>query len=79
MPDALYPRSVRGGSFLDDETGCRSTNRITSIDDWKARDPQLPKSFWWNTDSEFVGFRLARPFEQPSKEDAEMFFSSMLE
>lgn len=79
MPDALYPRSVRGGSFLDDETGCRSTNRITSTDDWKARDPQLPQSFWWNTDSEFVGFRLVRPFEQPSKEDAEMFFSSMLE
>ena len=79
MPDALYPRSVRGGSFLDDEAGCRSTNRITSTDDWKARDPQLPKSIWWNTDSEFVGFRLVRPLEQPSKEDAEMFFSSMLE
>lgn len=79
MPDALYPRSVRGGSFMDDETGCRSTNRITSTDEWKARDPQLPKSFWWNTDSEFVGFRLVRPLEQPSAEEIEMFFSSMLE
>ncbi|WP_282135569.1 formylglycine-generating enzyme family protein [Seonamhaeicola maritimus] len=79
FPDALYPRSVRGGSFIDDAAGCRSSNRITSTDDWKARDPQLPKSFWWNTDSEFVGFRLVRPLKQPSKEEAEMFFSSMLE
>ncbi|WP_298238957.1 SUMF1/EgtB/PvdO family nonheme iron enzyme [uncultured Algibacter sp.] len=78
-PDALYPRSARGGSFLDDPEECRSSNRITSTDQWKERDPQLPQSFWWNTDSEFVGFRLVRPLEQPSKEDAEAFFSSMLE
>lgn len=79
MPDALYPRSVRGGSFLDEESGCRSSNRDTSTDVWKERDPQLPQSFWWNTDSEFVGFRLVRPLVQPSKEEIEMFFSSMLE
>lgn len=79
MPDALYPRSVRGGSFIDDEAGCRSSNRDTSTDVWKERDPQLPQSFWWNTDSEFVGFRLVRPLVQPSKEEIEMFFSSMLE
>ncbi|TYA86831.1 formylglycine-generating enzyme family protein [Seonamhaeicola marinus] len=79
FPDALYPRSVRGGSFIDDAEECRSSNRITSTDDWKARDPQLPKSFWWNTDSEFVGFRLVRPLKQPTKEEAELFFSSMLE
>ena len=79
MPNALYPRSARGGSFLDDAKECRSSNRITSTDDWKARDPQLPQSFWWNTDSEFVGFRLVRPLNQPSKEEIELFFSSMLE
>lgn len=79
LPDALYPRSVRGGSFFDDAEGCRSSNRDTSTDDWKIRDPQLPKSFWWNTDSEFVGFRLVRPLVQPSKEEVEEFFSSMLE
>lgn len=79
MPDALYPRSVRGGSFFDKAENCRSSNRETSTDDWKARDPQLPKSFWWNTDSEFVGFRLIRPMVQPSKEEIELFFSSMLE
>lgn len=78
-PDALYPRSVRGGSFLVGAEECRSSNRITSTDQWKERDPQLPKSIWWNTDSEFVGFRLIRPLEQPSKEDVELFFTSMLE
>lgn len=79
MPDALYPRSVRGGSFFDEAEGCRSSNRDTSTEDWKIRDPQLPKSFWWNTDSEFVGFRLVRPLIQPSKDEIEGFFSSMLE
>lgn len=79
MPDALYPRSVRGGSFFDAAKDCRSSSRLSSTDDWKARDPQLPQSFWWNTDSEFVGFRLVRPAVQPSKEDIELFFSSMLE
>ena len=78
-PNALNPRSVRGGSFLDDATECRSSNRITSTKQWKERDPQLPQSFWWNTDAEFVGFRLVRPLKQPSKEEAELFFSSMLE
>ncbi|AUP80698.1 formylglycine-generating enzyme family protein [Flavivirga eckloniae] len=79
MPNALYPRSVRGGSFKDDALGCRTSNRISSTDDWKARDPQIPKSFWWNTDSEFVGFRLVRPLKQPTEEEAEEFFSSFLE
>ena len=78
-PTALNPRSVRGGSFKDDALSCRTSNRERSIDKWKARDPQIPKSFWWNTDSEFVGFRLVRPLKQPTKEEAEAFFSSFLE
>lgn len=78
-PRSLYPRSARGGSFKSSAEECRSSNRISSTDEWKARDPQIPQSFWWNTDSEFVGFRLVRPLKQPSKEEAELFFVSMLE
>ena len=78
-PTALDPRSVRGGSFIDEAEECRSSNRISSTDKWKIRDPQIPKSFWWNTDSEFVGFRLVRPYKQPTKAEAEAFFVSFLE
>mgnify|MGYP001954165989 CR=1 FL=1 len=78
-PTSLHPRSVKGGSYYDDPEELRSSNRIESSLNWKKRDPQIPKSFWWNTDSEFVGFRLVRPLEQPSKEEIELFFSSMLE
>ena len=78
-PTALNPRSARGGSFMDEAAECRSANRISSTDEWKIRDPQIPKSYWWNTDSEFVGFRLVRPYKQPTKAEAEAFFVSFLE
>ena len=30
---------------------------------WKAQDPQLPKSIWYLTDAQFLGFRVVRPLE----------------
>ncbi|MGB3152676.1 MAG: formylglycine-generating enzyme family protein [Maribacter sp.] len=55
-----YPISVRGGSYDDDAQDLRSANRQGSIEKWKMRDPQFPKSKWWNTDAPFVGFRIVR-------------------
>ena len=68
-PAALHPRTVKGGSFRSDHDELRSANRIESSLDWKKRDPQIPKSFWWNTDSPFVGFRIVRPYDQPTAEE----------
>jgi formylglycine-generating enzyme required for sulfatase activity len=79
MPTALYPRSVRGGSWADDPEALRSANRIESLRDWQKRDPQIPKSFWWNTDAPFLGFRIVRPNKEMSKEDIEEFFSMALD
>jgi formylglycine-generating enzyme required for sulfatase activity len=77
-PAARYPRIVRGGSYLSDAKECRCANRIPSLTDWNKRDPQIPKSRWWLTDGMSVGFRLVRPAQQPSKEEAEKFFAQYL-
>lgn len=78
MPTALHPRTVRGGSYQDGAVELRSSNRIKSDLEWKRRDPQIPKSFWWNTDAPFVGFRLIKPVNPPSKEDQEIFWATVL-
>jgi hypothetical protein len=36
---------------------------MASTPDWKAQDPQLPKSYWYLTDGQFIGFRLVRPLK----------------
>ena len=59
-PTELYPVSVRGGSFLDAAPLLRSARRLASHPDWKIQDPQIPKSIWYHTDADFVGFRVVR-------------------
>ncbi len=64
-----YPVAVRGGSWDEKATDLRSAARMPSTPDWIMRDPQLPKSQWWNTDAAFVGFRIVRT--NPPKNEAE--------
>jgi formylglycine-generating enzyme required for sulfatase activity len=73
-PTKRSPRSVRGGSYINDPSGLRTANRLSADASWNRRDPQMPKSKWWLTDAPFVGFRLAMPVTQPSAEEAEAFF-----
>jgi len=77
-PGPKYPRTVRGGSYLDDATELRCSNRIPSNAKWNQRDPQIPKSRWWLTDGMFVGFRVVRPSIQPSKEEIEAYYARYL-
>lgn len=78
QPTALHPRTVRGGAFDDPLDMMRCGDRTESTMSWKRRDPQIPKSFWWNTDSPFLGFRLVRPLNQPSPEEAAEFWALVL-
>ena len=64
-----YPRVVRGGSWDDDPDLLRSAARVASSEDWKYQDPQLPKSIWYLTDAQFVGFRVVRPLVPPTPEE----------
>ena len=77
-PTKLHPRTVRGGSWDDRADKQRCTCRIESSRRWKERDPQIPKSFWWNTDSPFVGFRIISPVDQPSLEEQVAFWDLVL-
>ena len=74
-PSTLYPRVVKGGSWDDDAVDLRCAARGASARSWKKRDPQIPKSDWWNTDAAFVGFRVVRPSKQPSAGEIEKYFA----
>jgi formylglycine-generating enzyme required for sulfatase activity len=66
---APYPHAVRGGAWHSDETRVACTVRVPSDPSWKRQDPQLPKSIWYMTDAQWLGFRLVRPARLPSAEE----------
>ncbi len=52
-------RVIRGGSFKSEPTDVRSAARdFTQDDSWMKSDPQIPKSIWWYSDCNMVGFRV---------------------
>ena len=63
-----FGRVVRGGSWYDSPEYCRSAARDCSNENWIMQDPQIPKSLWWHTDAQWLGFRIVRPVEIPDKE-----------
>ena len=64
-PIKVYPRVVKGGSWMDNQKRLRSASRRGSSKQWKRQDPQIPKSLWWHTDAQFLGFRVIRPLNTP--------------
>ncbi len=69
---------VRGGNYQDPANLVRSTYRLAADPIWNRRDPQVPKSIWWNADAPFVGFRIMRPAKQPSVAEINSFFEKYL-
>jgi hypothetical protein len=70
-PEALYPRTIRGGGWADDADRLRSAARAGSQEeDWKMSDPNLPLSPWWFTEEPGmnVGMRVVRPLTPMSAE-----------
>jgi formylglycine-generating enzyme required for sulfatase activity len=78
VPTRKHSRGVRGGHFdtYTEDAGCRVREKSSAK--WQARDPQIPKSKWWNVDSEFLGFRLVSPTDQPTKEQVIKFFTKAI-
>jgi formylglycine-generating enzyme required for sulfatase activity/mono/diheme cytochrome c family protein len=73
---APYPHVVRGGSWDDDPEKLRSAARRGSDKSWKQQDPQLPKSIWYHTDAQFLGFRVVRPLKTPSAEEMNRYWNN---
>lgn len=78
QPVIKHPITLKGGSFRDEAAALRCAARLKSNLQWNARDPQIPKSRWWNADAPFIGFRVVRPLKQPSAAEAEHFFAQLL-
>lgn len=58
-------RVVRGGSFKSTVSEVRSAARAhTESKAWMVTDPQMPKSIWWLSDCNFVGFRVVCEFDE---------------
>jgi formylglycine-generating enzyme required for sulfatase activity len=75
-----YPHVARGGSWDDeDPAALRVAARRASSANWKIQDPQLPKSIWYHTDAQFLGFRLVRPLKTPTAEEMLAYWNSGVE
>ena len=73
--DSKYPRVIRGGSWEDNPSNLKSYYRDFSTKDLQKRDPQIPKSLWWNTDAPNIGFRIVRPLNIESEKLKRMFWN----
>ena len=67
---------VRGGGY--DDPLMRCAERLPELAAWKRRDPQIPKSPWWNTDSPHVGFRLVSPAADMSMAEIRAYWEELL-
>jgi formylglycine-generating enzyme required for sulfatase activity len=67
---------VRGGGY--DDPLMRCAERLPEQSIWKRRDPQIPKSPWWNTDSPHVGFRLVSPAREFTLQEINSYWEQML-
>ena len=76
---APYPQAVRGGSWMDPADQLRCSARVGSDPSWKQQDPQLPKSIWYETDAQGLGFRLVRPLKIPTAEEMYKYWNSGVE
>jgi formylglycine-generating enzyme required for sulfatase activity len=74
-----YPNAVRGGSWNDPPEMLRCAARVASDASWKQQDPQLPKSIWYLTDAQWLGFRLVRPTQVPTVDEMYRYWNSGLE
>ncbi|MDX1951734.1 MAG: SUMF1/EgtB/PvdO family nonheme iron enzyme [Verrucomicrobiota bacterium] len=74
-----YPHVARGGSWDDEPDKLRSAARRASDKTWKIQDPQLPKSIWYHTDAQFLGFRIVMPLNVVPPDQLSKYWTSGVE
>ncbi|QDU88716.1 Formylglycine-generating sulfatase enzyme [Pirellulimonas nuda] len=78
-PDSKDPRIAKGGYWDAEAEEANVTGRLlTSEDDWKQEDPNIPKSPWWYSDmpSAGVGMRLVRPLNAMTPEVEQLVWNA---
>jgi formylglycine-generating enzyme required for sulfatase activity len=81
-PSSPSPCVLRGGTWEFDPENLRSASRLASDDEeWKADDPNYPKSPWWFTSdpSRGVGFRIFRSYKPLAKDKITKFWEPQAE
>ncbi len=68
-----FPHVARGGSWRDEPELLRAAARQASEPAWNARDPQIPKSWWYLTEGQHIGFRVVRPVQEPTAAERARF------
>ena len=51
---------TRGGSFMTSKGLVNPALRVPWRKVWQDRDPEDPKSLWWLSDGQHIGFRVVR-------------------
>ncbi len=64
-PSSGEEHVIRGGSYMDaaDRVRCASRD-FTKSGPWLKTDPQIPKSIWWYSDCNHVGFRVVCEYNE---------------
>jgi formylglycine-generating enzyme len=63
-PSSGEEHVIRGGSFKSGVGEVRCAARdYTRTTEWLKTDPQMPKSIWWLSDCNFVGFRVVCEYD----------------
>ena len=74
--ESKYPKVYRGGSWNDEPSSLLTHKRFYSDNSLQKRDPQIPKSQWWNTDAPNIGFRIVRVNKDDSESHRNMFWNN---
>lgn len=75
-PTKRYPRTLRGGCFDDFAEDMTSASASFSDKNLKRDDPQFPRSIWYFTNGQHIGFRIVRPQAIPSAEEMHLFWNT---
>ena len=71
-----YPHVTKGGHWDAGINSLKVGATIPSDPEWKASDPQFPKSIWYMTDISWCGMRIVRSKKIPTVEEMYAYWNS---